>query len=372
MVKQEKLSGGVNYRYDAWGQPGSGAWHFSRGYTGHEHLPEFGLINMNGRMYDPLLGRMLSPDAYVQAPGYTQSYNRYSYCWNNPLKYTDPTGWETTLDGGELPGVTVIWYKNARETFYSEIRITVRPNAEEAFRRGEEQRERLREQLRQKVMLRTIVAPLELSSAQQHALPPIISSPPPPPPEQEQEVSGGVDASVWSGVLNDFQQALDIAGLVPGFGEFFDLGNAAIYALRGNHAYASLSIAASVPFFGWAGTVGKLTGKTAVKSSTRTFRSFTSNNFRHNLGQLTGNIPANAQAHHVFPQQYKSYFDNAGINIHDPKYGVWWETSGHLKNATRYNANWAEFIARNPNATQVQIFNHGRTMMQQHGIQVGF
>ncbi|MFA5971547.1 MAG: RHS repeat-associated core domain-containing protein [Lentimicrobiaceae bacterium] len=47
---------------------------------------------MNGRMYDPVIGRVLSPDAFVQAPGYTQSYNRYSYCMNNPLKYTDPSG----------------------------------------------------------------------------------------------------------------------------------------------------------------------------------------------------------------------------------------------------------------------------------------
>lgn len=63
-----------------------------RGFTGHEHLPEFKLINMNGRMYDPILGRMLSPDHYVQAPDYTQNFNRYSYCFNNPLIYTDPDG----------------------------------------------------------------------------------------------------------------------------------------------------------------------------------------------------------------------------------------------------------------------------------------
>jgi RHS repeat-associated protein len=37
-----------------------------------------------------VIGRVLSPDAYIQAPGYTQSYNRYSYCMNNPLKYMDP------------------------------------------------------------------------------------------------------------------------------------------------------------------------------------------------------------------------------------------------------------------------------------------
>ena len=88
--------------YDAWGRRRNAedgsygnvpAQATDRGYTGHEHLDEFGLINMNGRMYDPMLGRMLSPDIVVQQTDYTQSYNRYSYCFNNPLRFTDPTGW---------------------------------------------------------------------------------------------------------------------------------------------------------------------------------------------------------------------------------------------------------------------------------------
>jgi RHS repeat-associated protein len=61
---------------------------FSRGYTGHEHLDVFNLINMNGRMYDPLLGRFLSPDPLVSDPYFTQDFNRYTYCLNNPLKMT--------------------------------------------------------------------------------------------------------------------------------------------------------------------------------------------------------------------------------------------------------------------------------------------
>jgi len=88
--------------FDAWGRNRNPSdWSYDnaqpisllfRGYTGHEMLPEFGLINMNGRMYDPVLGRMLSPDNYVQDPFFPQNYNRYAYCWNNPLKYTDPSG----------------------------------------------------------------------------------------------------------------------------------------------------------------------------------------------------------------------------------------------------------------------------------------
>ena len=80
--------------YDAWGKQTitKNAIGLTRGYTGHEHWNQFGLIDMNGRFYDPLIGRFLSPDPYVQAPDNPQNFNRYSYCLNNPLKYTDPTG----------------------------------------------------------------------------------------------------------------------------------------------------------------------------------------------------------------------------------------------------------------------------------------
>jgi RHS repeat-associated protein len=64
----------------------------NRGFTFHEHLEDFGLIHMNGRIYDPVLGMFLSPDNYVQAPDFTQSLNRYAYAWNNPLLYVDPSG----------------------------------------------------------------------------------------------------------------------------------------------------------------------------------------------------------------------------------------------------------------------------------------
>jgi len=65
----------------------------NRGFTGHEHMDEVDLIHMNGRVYDPTLGRFLSADPHIQSPHNTQSYNRYSYVMNNPLKYTDPSGY---------------------------------------------------------------------------------------------------------------------------------------------------------------------------------------------------------------------------------------------------------------------------------------
>ncbi len=69
------------------------ALYTNRGFTGHEHIDEVGLIHMNGRVYDPQLGRFLSADPHVQAPYSSQSYNRYAYAMNNPLKYTDPSGY---------------------------------------------------------------------------------------------------------------------------------------------------------------------------------------------------------------------------------------------------------------------------------------
>lgn len=62
-------------------------------YTLHEHYDGFDLINMNGRLYDPIPGRMLSPDVLIQDDRSSQAYNRYSYCFNNPLRFTDPSGY---------------------------------------------------------------------------------------------------------------------------------------------------------------------------------------------------------------------------------------------------------------------------------------
>ena len=64
-----------------------------RGFTGHEHVDEVRLINMNGRVYDPLLGRFLSPDPFAQSPDNIQSHDRYAYVLNDPMSALDPSGY---------------------------------------------------------------------------------------------------------------------------------------------------------------------------------------------------------------------------------------------------------------------------------------
>jgi RHS repeat-associated protein len=113
--------------FDAWGNRRDPAtWRafagtppeplFDRGFTGHEHLYAFNLINMNGRVYDPIVSRMLSPDNFIQAPGFSQSLNRYSYCWNNPLKYTDPTGQELGVENNRK----FFWWVHRGDSYSSQ------------------------------------------------------------------------------------------------------------------------------------------------------------------------------------------------------------------------------------------------------------
>jgi RHS repeat-associated protein len=88
--------------YDAWGKrrfpngaddpAGSIESLTTRGFTGHEELDSVALVHMNGRVYDPLVGRMISPDPTVPDGLNAQAWNRYSYVGNDPLAFTDPSG----------------------------------------------------------------------------------------------------------------------------------------------------------------------------------------------------------------------------------------------------------------------------------------
>lgn len=94
----------ARYAYDPFGQrrnpdgsfaslaPGDYPNGTDRGFTGHEHLDEIGIVHMNGRLFDPLLARFLQADPLVQEPYLLQNYNAYSYVLNNPLNATDPDG----------------------------------------------------------------------------------------------------------------------------------------------------------------------------------------------------------------------------------------------------------------------------------------
>jgi RHS repeat-associated protein len=78
----------TNSLFTTYSNPGT-----SKGYTGHNMVNDFEVIHMGGRTYNPHLGRFMQADPFVQAPGNLQNYNRYSYVLNNPMSYTDPSGY---------------------------------------------------------------------------------------------------------------------------------------------------------------------------------------------------------------------------------------------------------------------------------------
>jgi len=61
-------------------------------FTDQEDDDDLGFYNYEARLYDPVLGRFISPDSMVPDPNNPQSLNRYSYALNNPLRYIDPSG----------------------------------------------------------------------------------------------------------------------------------------------------------------------------------------------------------------------------------------------------------------------------------------
>ena len=70
-------------------------------------------------------------------------------------------------------------------------------------------------------------------------------------------------------------------------------------------------------------------------------------------------------AHHIFPQEFEIIFKRAGIDIHDPKYGVWWELHEHRQNAKAYNAEWKRFLEGNK--TKEEILEKARTLAVKYG-----
>lgn len=130
-------------RHEAFGKirstSGGAPYGVKPSFTGHEFDSEHGLVNMKARLYDPEIGRFLTPDPLLADPSQIQGINPYSYVNNNPLRFVDPSGmqsneyipnggyggsgclgiclttgetatdWETIVDAGESIGEGIVW-----------------------------------------------------------------------------------------------------------------------------------------------------------------------------------------------------------------------------------------------------------------------
>jgi|GEM_PF-1703743 len=123
------------YNYDAWGNRRNENWApitpgdpliVTRGFTGHEHYDLFNIVDMNGRLYDPVIGRFLSGDPFIQDATDLEALNRFAYASNNPLSITDPSGYFLGFIGhwissaghaiGQAAGATVNFVKQNWKT----------------------------------------------------------------------------------------------------------------------------------------------------------------------------------------------------------------------------------------------------------------
>ena len=94
------------------------------GFTGHEMLDGVGLIHMNGRVYDPTVGRFLSVDPIVRDIDASQSWNGYGYVEGRMLSATDPTGWVIYVKAVTLPRADPprsAWVTSVYGTFHQSL-----------------------------------------------------------------------------------------------------------------------------------------------------------------------------------------------------------------------------------------------------------
>ncbi|AKT42725.1 uncharacterized protein CMC5_069520 [Chondromyces crocatus] len=107
----------------------------SLGFTGHVADLDLGLVNMKGRIYDPKLGRFLTPDPLVPRPCFGQSWNGYSYVLNSPLSLVDPSRFQEqppATEGGCSQGCTIWVFGPPREPKPPEPPKVVEGTLEEA------------------------------------------------------------------------------------------------------------------------------------------------------------------------------------------------------------------------------------------------
>jgi len=342
-----------------------------RGFTGHEMLDSVSLVHMNGRVYDPYVGRFLSPDPIIQTLALSQALNPFSYVMNNPLSLIDPSGysWLSKLFRsvkrffksflndlnwiiGTILSFTPLWPLGAA--------LIASP-----------------------VHLRLDNGKLGISvaisfGANSVGFKPGARAPPP------RSIGGAVilyqtaaDAALpW---LPSWDTAAKV--LLPGYLAFSEAERAfrdgrAVDALAWL-ALGATEIGLTVYTLGVSHAViassraGNIAVNQAARTGAATLRSQTASNFRTNLGRLTGRIPAGADAHHVFPQAFAATFERAGLNIHDPRFGAWWEARTHRANAGVYNQLRSDFLTTGQRSAD-EILQFGRSLGERFGFPVWY
>jgi RHS repeat-associated protein len=220
----------------------------------------FGLINMNARLYDPALGRFLSPDPVIQDPEDSQNYNRYTYCLNNPLAFVDLTG-ETFYYTRNNESINKFLYAKYGGDAYLYLSYYYDgPWYYHPYSKGLDPYVLYYDDAVNKFFYST-------QGGVKDVMPGYLDM---YPKEAYSGYSGGglphgggkgssAGSGSGSSTMSTVHDVLDIVGLIPGF-DAADLINAGIYLIEGDKINAALSMAAVIPVIGGAATAGKVAG----------------------------------------------------------------------------------------------------------------
>jgi len=305
----------VTQTYHAWGhiRPGpDNELPTDYAFTGQRLQGETGLYQMGARWYDALTGRWLSADTIVPGPGNPQSLNRYTYVYNNPLAYIDPSGhWPSWLDC-----TLGSFYQLANDLSYGLPNLAFGTEWQEAqsaaFQRGQQVGRALSRGVTYALMadgaLRMIVGSGLLAPTVLLAVP-----------------SGGTIA---------IAAPIELGLILEGAAKVVLAGSLVLYA-SGN------------PLDG---------------------PRYTRHNFRRNLEHYRPKPPdmKNPEAHHVLPQRLRKIFAQMGIdNIHEPRWGAWVEQGPHRHWSYDYDQRWFEFLTRNSEASIDDIVRFAEQMARE-------
>ena len=335
---------------------------------------------MNGRLYDPYLARFLSPDNYVQIPDFSQSFNRYSYCQNNPLKYVDPDGENPIVIGaiiGAIAGAYIggvatndgelnplQWNYNQLETYLGLFAGGVLGGVTGSVLGGSTL---WTTSFTFSTPWATIGTSLGISTGAIGAgtkfkfnlhwttaagggydsVEEVI--------EKAVERAGNAfDEYVvhYHHYMDNIHTGLDVVGMIPG-GDFADLANAGLYLLEGDFSNAGISAAAMVPVVGGIATGGKLANKGF--SSYRKFK------------KAYGKAGDGMEWHHIVEQRPANISQFGSERIHNIDNMIALPADVHRKISGRYSS-----IRKGTNNMRVRDWLNGKDydFQYQYGLDV--
>jgi RHS repeat-associated protein len=377
--------------YDAWGNRrdpitgaklssvgGAGGGLTPRGFTFHEHLDEFALINMNGRVYDPALGMFLSPDNYVQMPDFTQNFNRYAYGLNNPMCYVDPDGNNPLLIAALIIGLVggtanMIAHWDQIHSFgdgAAAFGIGFGGGVLGTLAFGTPAGGFFAYAMAGATSYITSTSFTSIGNTGYFG---------DPMPTPEEFIKGTVISMGVSGVMGGLTSMSNGNNfwtddpIVAGRSAFSF--NNRPFPMNPAESNTMIPIKSNVaPQINTAGMRAtplqisnaeeglyvlddaKTIAQLSPGSDAINYLREPSITYRANLVHASGFDPGPlARAHHPFPVEYAEDFAKAGVRVN--RYGTWWETVSHGQFAKAYNAAWGEFFLRNPNPTKLEIYN---------------